>query len=427
MDAATGTVLWKGVVGIPSTTQNDYYAWGSPLVAHGHVYVGIASQCDNPLVQGGLVSFAQDSTGGATNPAAATFHTLPDSVTCPPPQTTPGCGGSIWSAPAVANDGSIIVTTGNGPGAINNPPYSASMVRLDPNTLSVLSSFGVPLAEQTDDSDWGGSPTMFTAVLNGVSTPMVGGCNKDGHYYGLRQNDLSLVWDDVMGTPSQPGGAKQCDAAAIWDGTHLIEGGGSPATINGVTYSGSVQSLDPATGNPVWQRGLPGNIVGSPSEDGGGVVAAPVYFGDPGIYGVYLLDATTGAILGLVPTPLSHLFSQPVWAGNDLLIGAGTDLGLTAYEITQSGPTVTAVSPSTLTHGTSATLTVTGSGFAGSPQVIFTNTLVQVTSVTVTSSTALTVKVTADATAPLGPAAIVVAEPGSPASTGTCTTCLTVN
>lgn len=434
MDAATGAVLWKGVVGIPSTTQNDYFAWGSPLVANGSVYVGVSSQCDNPLVQGGLLRFTQDSTGGATNPAAAVFHTLPDSVTCPP-VTTPGCGGSIWSSPALANDGSILVTTGNGPGAINNPPYSASLLKMDPNTLSVKASFTVPVGEQSNDSDWGGSPTLFTATLNGVPTPMVGGCNKDGHYYGLRQSDLSMVWDYVMGTPSQAGGAQQCDAAAVWDGSHLIAGGGSPTTINGVTYPGSVQSLYPATGSvdgtttgkPVWQTGLPGNIVGSPTEDGAGVVAAPVYFSSTGNLGVYLLSATTGAILSFIPMPLSHLFGQPIFAGNDLLVGAGTDLGLTAFEISQAGPAITAVSPNTLTHGTTATLTVTGSGFGSNPQVIFTNTLVKVESVTVTSSTTLTVKVAADATAPLGAATIVVSQPGSPPTADTCSNCLTIN
>ena len=56
-------------------------------------------------------------------------------------------------------------------------------------------------------------------------------------------------------------------------------------------------------------------------------------------------DRGAGAILGFVPTPGSHLFSQPTFAGNDLLVGAGTDLGLTAYEITQAGPAITAVSP----------------------------------------------------------------------------------
>ena len=41
-----------------------------------------------------------------------------------------------------------------------------------------------------------GSPTIFNATINGVSTPMVGACNKNGFYYALRQSSLSAgpVW-----------------------------------------------------------------------------------------------------------------------------------------------------------------------------------------------------------------------------------------
>ncbi len=431
MDAATGAVLWKGLVGIPSTTQNDYFAWGSPLVANGSVYIGVSSQCDNPLVQGGLIRFTQDSTGGATNPPAVVFHTLPDSVTCPP-LTTPGCGGSIWSSPALAGDGSIIVTTGNGPGAINNPPNSASMVKLDPTTLGVLHAFTVPLNEQTNDSDWGGSPTLFTATVGGVATPMVGGCNKDGHYYGLRQSDLTMVWDYVMGTPSQAGGAQQCDAAAIWDGTHLIAGGGSPTTINGTTYPGSVQSLYPATGSvdgtttgaPVWQTGLQGNIVGSPTEDGAGVMAAQVYTSATGNLGVYLLSAATGAILGFVPTPMSGLFGQPVFAGQDLLIGAGPGLGLTAYEASNPAPGVTGVNPSTLGAGRSTPIAVTGTNFQSGLTVSSTVPGASFSPPTAVTSTSLDTVATVPSAAQAGTYDLVVTNPDG--QRGLCPGCLTV-
>ncbi|MHB1930321.1 MAG: outer membrane protein assembly factor BamB family protein [Acidimicrobiales bacterium] len=416
MDAATGAVIWTGVVGIPSTTQNDYFAWGSPLVANNKVYVGIASQCDNPLVAGGVIAFNQD-TSGTTNTAVATWYTLPAGQV----------GGSVWSTPALAQDGSIIATTGNGQGTINNPLYTVSIVRLDPNTLQLLDYFQVPAAEQTADTDFGGSPTMFTADLNGVTTPMVGACNKNGHYYALRQSDLSLVWDQVVTAPHQPGGAAQCDAAAIWDGTHLIEGGGAPTTINGTTYPGSVQSLNPATGQPIWQTGLPGNVVGSPTEDGAGVVAAPTYFSSTGQVGVYLLNAATGAILGFLPAPMSFLFGQPTFAGNALLVGAGTDLGLTAYQITTPGPPLTSASPNTVAPGTTATVTITGSGFTATPQVIATNTLIQVKSVSVTSPTTLSVTLAVYTTAPAGPVNLVVAEPGSPPTTDTCNNCLSIS
>ena len=61
LDAVTGAVDWKGLVGIPSTTVNDYYAYGSPLVVNGDVYIGIASHCDVPLVPAGLLEFNQST------------------------------------------------------------------------------------------------------------------------------------------------------------------------------------------------------------------------------------------------------------------------------------------------------------------------------------------------------------------------------
>src|SRR6266851_3503251 len=273
LDAATGAVNWKGIVGIPSTTVNDYYAWGSPLVNGGKVYVGISSECDNPLVPGGVVAFNQ-----ATGTQAGKFIDQPGTK----------LGGSVWASPAVAADGRIIVGTGNGYNGSGQPLYDDSMISLDPNTLSILDFWQIPTAQQIYDGDFGGSPTMFTATINGVSTPLVGNCNKNGFYYAFRQDDLAAgpVWSTQITIP-YPGGSLECVATAIWDGTALIEGGGAQTTINGTTYPGSVQALDPATGTPIWQTGLPGAVVGNPTEDGSGVVAA-VTLQSTGSNGVYL-------------------------------------------------------------------------------------------------------------------------------------------
>jgi outer membrane protein assembly factor BamB len=107
-----------------------------------------------------------------------------------------------------------------------------------------------------------------------------------------------------MGVPygTPPNGEGQCDAAALWDGTNLIEGGGSTTTISNVTYDGSVQSLNPATGAIVWQTGLSGEVIGSPTEDGAGIVAAAVFHSSTGKLGVYLLDAATGTVLDYINT-----------------------------------------------------------------------------------------------------------------------------
>src|SRR5499427_6129567 len=73
MNAANGTDVWPpAAVAIPSTTVNDYYAWSSPLVTGGNIYIGISSQCDVPLVRGGLSEFSQAS-GALEN----TFFTTP--------------------------------------------------------------------------------------------------------------------------------------------------------------------------------------------------------------------------------------------------------------------------------------------------------------------------------------------------------------
>src|SRR5258708_38539231 len=73
MNATDGTDVWPPApVAVPSTTQSDYYAWSSPLVFDGNVYVGISSQCDRPLVRGGLAAFSQ-----ATGAAEGTYWTTP--------------------------------------------------------------------------------------------------------------------------------------------------------------------------------------------------------------------------------------------------------------------------------------------------------------------------------------------------------------
>lgn len=411
LDAATGTVVWKGLVDTPSSTQNDYYSWGSPLVAHGKVYVGISSNCDNPLVRGGLRSFDQ-STGAPV----ATWWALPKGLV----------GASVWSSPA-ATGSRIFVTTGNGYNSSGQPLYDQSIVALAPGTLKVLDHWQVASSQQVKDGDFGASPTLFTATINGVATPMVGACNKNGLYYAFKQSDLAAgpVWSTRITEP-YPGGAQECDAGAIWNGADLIEGGGAPTTINGTTFAGSVQALDPATGAPVWQTGLDGTVVGSPSEDGGGVVAAPIWQSSTGKLGVYLLNASTGNVITFIPVPKSRLFAQPVFVGKSLLIAAGPFEGLTSYKITTPGPPITGVSPASIGQKTKETLTLTGSGFTPQPKVFVSGYGVYVDSVKVVSKTELKVAVRVLSNATLGPADITVIEGGSPLVADTCTGCLTI-
>jgi hypothetical protein len=256
----------------------------------------------------------------------------------------------------------------------------------------------------------------------------VGACNKNGVYYALRQNDIVAgpAWQSTITIP-YPGGAEECDSAAIWNGTSLIVGGGAPTTIDGTSYLGSVQALNPDTGQALWQTGLPGFVVGTPTEDGAGVVAAQVYqAATDADMGVYLLNASNGQIIGTIPMPKAQLFGQPVFDNNDLIVAG--DYQVTDYEITTPGPAITAVSPSTVQIGTNHdTLTLTGSGFTATPKVFVSGTRVPVGSVKVLSPTSLSVSLSVSAGALPGPRNITVIEPGStPYVANTCQGCLTL-
>jgi hypothetical protein len=233
------------------------------------------------------------------------------------------------------------------------------------------------------------------------------------------------VWQDTINVPYSGAGGL-CVSDAIWNGTDLIQGAGEQTTIGGTTYQGGMYALNPATGAQVWATGLPGEIVGSPTEDGKGVVAAPVWESTTGNYGVYLLSASTGAILSYIPLADNRIFGQPVFVGDYLLVdGLNPFVGVTAYQITTPGEPITAVSPAKIGQGATETLTITGSGFSGTPSVFVSNTNVTVDSVTVVSSTELSVQVTAESESAVGARDITVIEPGPTADT--CTNCLTVD
>jgi outer membrane protein assembly factor BamB len=317
LNAATGAVLWRSVVGIPSTAVSNYYAWGSPTVANGKVYIGIASRCGIPLVQAGVLSFSQK-----TGKRAAYWESLPANVV----------GGSVSSSVAVLPNGDVAAATGHSAG--NNQVRDAeSIVILNGTTLKLLGSWMVP-GGQASGFDFDGSPTVFTAYPNGVETTMIGVCDEDGIYYALRVNDMNAgpLWQYQLGAAFTGAGPGGCDSAAIWNGQDLIVGGGSAVMIDGTSYSGSVQALDPTTGQPAWQTGLDGTVVGSPAQDAGGVVAAPV-LSPGGDAGVYLLDASDGTILRFISTAPSGVFAQPVFDGQSLLIAdESATLPLTEYK-----------------------------------------------------------------------------------------------
>ena len=313
LKASDGSIVWRSLVVSIGTTESTGYIWSSPTLIGGRIFMGISSQCDKPLIRGGLRSFDQ-----ASGARLHTYRTVAKGE----------IGGSIWQS--AASDGADVwVTTGNG-----DTGDSFSIVRLDPATLAKEDIWTVPQTAGTD-LDWGSSPTLFKASLGGITTPMVGACNKNGHYYAFRSADLAsgFVWTRKLGSTGGLGaGVGSCLASAIWDDTHKrLIFASNTTTVNGTTVPGAVRSLNPATGRSYWTTPIDGGpIIGSPTLSGGGLIAAGTYNNTtPGNNRVYLLDASTGEVVNSIVTG-SPVFAQPVFADDELFVAttAGT---LTAY------------------------------------------------------------------------------------------------
>jgi len=301
LDAATGNIVFREFVTDVGTTQNLGFIWGSPTIISGRIYLGWASQCDNPLVRSGIKSFDQH-----TGTLLRTFWTLPNGST----------GAGVWST--AATDGrSLWITTGNGdPGG-----SSYAIVKLNANNLRFQTQWVAPVS---DDLDWGSSPTLFTVRINNVRTQLVGANNKNGIFYALDANHLENgpVWSFQVGTTEDFSIGADL-AAPIWDSTsRRLFVAGNQTTINAQTFAGSVRAFNPVDGSIIWETGLTGGpIMGSPTLNGAGVLAAGTYnTANVTLNAVYLLNAANGTILTTIPETNNIVFAQPVFADTHLFI-----------------------------------------------------------------------------------------------------------
>jgi len=317
LDAATGTVSWKTEIGPPSKSDPDaYYNWSSPTVTGGHIYVGLASGCDHPLIRGGIVELDQHS-----GHVLRTWYSVPAG----------SIGGSVWSSVAASGNGhDLWVSTGNECDptidtcpAGNQIGHSLSIVHLSAS-LKLLQSWRAPgTAGNGHDWDFGASPTLFGSS---AASPTVGACNKNGHFYALTAKPLpsSPRWTDVIAAPNGTTGS--CFASAVWDApaNDLYLSGGA-TTIGTTKQGGSINEVNPATGKYIWRTGLPCIVVGTPTLDSAGVLAVGTYYRCHSASDAYLINAATGVILTTLPVGSTKVFSQPVFAQGALFVATETN------------------------------------------------------------------------------------------------------
>lgn len=248
LNAQNGFVIWRTRL----WTAPGTFLWSSPAYYRGSIYEGVASVGDCPFVRGKLVRLS-----AATGNVQQTFFTVPA-----------GCrGAGVWSSPAVdARAGRVYFATGNAAPCSRRQPLATALVEVTASSLALVGHWQVPPSQHGRDSDFGATPTLFTATTGGRTRAMVGLSNKNGVYYAFNRARISAgpVWRARI---ASPGSCPECGHGDIspsaWDGRHLYIAGGN-VTINGTKCRGTVRAVRPATGGVIWRRCLPyGPVLGA--------------------------------------------------------------------------------------------------------------------------------------------------------------------
>lgn len=316
LNAKTGKILWATSLGSAPGT----FIWGSPVVYQDDIYIGTASVGECPGTAGRF--FKLDATTGAIE------HNLdlaPD-----------GClGVGVWSSPTLDSDADeLYLTTSNASACSEFEQYATSMVEVHADTLTIVGSWQVPTAEAVADGDFGSTPTLFTANLQGASRALVGAVNKNGIFYAFQRGQISAgpVWRTRISS-SPVAGCNLCpsgdEAAAAWDGSWLYVGSTS-TTIGGKFCFGSMRALDPATGTFLWERCLSSayRVMAPPILVPGLVVASagPSFF---------VLDATQGTIVfAYQDTTKDSTFNGAATIAHGMLYIGNLDGTLFAFTLT---------------------------------------------------------------------------------------------
>ncbi len=203
-----------------SNYWTHYYPWGSPLVYNGFVYIGTASGCDSPLVQGQLLQVRIWDH--------RLVHTF--NVT-----STGGGGGSIWSTPSVdRSTNTVWISTGNENDSSNySSAYTRALVALNASDVSQVKGYWQEGRPNADD-DFGAGPTLFSSSGGGS---FVGATNKDGTFYAFSRTNVTGngSWNPLWRLQTSLPGTGAIAPAAV-NGTALFLG--STTTPYGpLTYS----------------------------------------------------------------------------------------------------------------------------------------------------------------------------------------------
>ncbi len=212
---------------LTSGDTHEQIGYSSPLVFNNRVYIGIADHCDSPIQRGKVVAVRLDS--GAIE-GAFSF------VSTGPPR-----GGGVWSSVA-GWIGGLYVTTGNvNVGGLEPVPnHGLSLLRLNPDTGSVIWKHQPVPYVLDGDPDWSAGATVMSASCG----TLIASTMKDGWSYAVHAGDgipgpPSVRWVfPAASIPFTPGdGTTHGDSrylrpGAAWGDVFITMTGGENLTTN---------------------------------------------------------------------------------------------------------------------------------------------------------------------------------------------------
>ena len=291
LDATSGAILWKVYTGDISPASG-HYNWSSPLLYNGYAYIGVASLGDCPLVPGELLQVDLSS-----HQIVNTFKSVVDGET----------GGGIWTSPSVDTaTNTIFVNTGTEANPFQT--YSQAVVALDASTLAIKDLRRLPEAESTQNSDFSGSPILFS---DAAGDPLMASRNNDGILFVFNRNSLHSgpIWQKQVAVDSTDYGT--VSSAAFANGA-LYQAGGN-TSINGAGYQGFVREIDPGSGQYLWEHGTPSVVVPAIAYSNGLIVD-----GEGSVLEV--LNAATGVRLYSYDTG-NIMYAAPSVSNGQILTG----------------------------------------------------------------------------------------------------------
>jgi polyvinyl alcohol dehydrogenase (cytochrome) len=316
LNAADGTQQWE----LDTSDYGFVVGFSSPIIAGDLVIVG--GSTGEEILPGAMPGFRGFVFAANKNTGQLAWKefTVPEGAT----------GAALWSTPSAdVAGGRVYAGTGNNY-TMPATDTSDAILALNFDTGvtewkaqryegDVWSLFTASLGNP--DYDFGANPVVFEAAVNGTMTELVAAGQKSGDVHVLRRDTGAEVWKRNI-SPGSANGRMGIFTNGAWDGEHLLfAGNGATSDAPGSEPQDSsfgtavLFALDPATGNIVWERQLPGPVLAPITvANGVGFVPADRH--------LIVFDTSTGQTL-FRHTAASTIASAPTVSNGRVAFGSG--------------------------------------------------------------------------------------------------------